>query len=359
VPPVASKVAVAVAGSASISSENLDDLLADWLMLGTEEEREFRFFLPADEALSTPVVNDTSEWIDSIDAGYIAVTGKISTSRRRGAQQNLAADIKQYAQDVILVRDDETVIEKLISSLTAAEEVDGFTPHLLLAWGDEPDELTEELAGRALDAGIKVLDLTAGLDDLGWSEEEEPEELAEEEPVQETIQDAIDQQEAEDKVDWPDEPVDEAQAMIRQPVEPPMPDLATTLAFVYQRLDFEDRANAANNMMTHYNRPLTLAVRHHLHAAVGDELAAASVDAAKAAETVSKPVSEPTEESAKPRRGTPRDTASDIVKVLINENAGTIRLAPARGRYKKDEVAHEMPRSEYEELLKSDKYTLF
>ncbi|WP_344585709.1 hypothetical protein [Nonomuraea roseoviolacea] len=347
-------VILAVAGGGTVSPENIGDLLADFLLFDTPDEREFAFYLPADRELTTTAVLDTASWLGDNRAGFTAVT--VGSPGRKG--KTILEDAEDEIGDDI-GDDDDGAAEVLIKVLAEARER-GEEAYLILAWGPEDgaDDSTRHLLELAQDAGIDVKDLTAGLDDLGYVDEYEPEAAEPEEepePEQPKRRSRAKQDEPVEELTEQETELDadEAQTEVEgQPAKSDeMPDLITTLGFVVQRLDFEDRANAAAQMMQYYNRPLTKAVRYHLQLLLEQ---AAENGSEKAAEEVSEP---PADTPAK-RRGKPRDVDSDVIKVYVHEGNKTARQVPGRGRPKKGEVTKEMTRAEFNEMLAGD-YTEF
>lgn len=356
---------IVVAGGAPVTRENIEDLIKDFLLIDTKDEKEFRIFLPADVDFIGDAVVHTAAFLTDLNESYTAVRGASS-----GTQVGNSLKVKKIARgadDVLKVEGDDKVATYLIDILKDARD-EGNEVFLFLAWGDgdeAPDDVTDDLAELAVEAEIPVKDLTGGLDDLPFEanddDESESAEDAEEEPPAEE-KPARKRPVKELKETERELPTDEAQTDVPGQIEgqPAIPDLVTVLAFVAQKLDFEDRANAANQMQPSYSRPLTRAVRHHLKQLMAKAPSNAELETrVVAAEPVQEPLPDAEEEKPRPRRGKARSTAEDLVKVYVNEANKTARLVPGRGRPKKGEEPQEMLRSEYQELLDSGEYTPF
>ncbi|MFD9947233.1 hypothetical protein ACFWYW_24105 [Nonomuraea sp. NPDC059023] len=341
----------AVAGAGESSTDNTWDLLTDWLE--DDPEREVALYLPADLALTSKAVVDVAEWAEASEVSYTALAAP-----KPGRRGKLVLASCARSEETMHVADD------LIQTLADAQR-DGKEAVLVLAWGESdeaPDEDTGTLFDQAVAAGIPVKDLTAGLDDLAYtddppvedSEEEHPDDVDDDaappsgEPAElEQIEQELTLQEPSpsprpDQGAAPAEeeaaPADEAQAIPPAPAPRPadVPDLLTTLAFTIEHLTQQDHANAARRMEPVHLAPLTRAVRHHFQR-LNEEL-----------NTQAAPSQDP-QPPAK-ARGKARDTAADQVTVLIDEDKQTIRLA-GRGRPRKGETKREMTRAEYEAFL--------
>ncbi|MGW0060343.1 hypothetical protein ACWDTT_10495 [Streptosporangium sandarakinum] len=364
------RLVFAVAGGGNVTYETVEDLLLNWV-----GEREMKAYLPADRTTTSAAVCHVADWLMEIDEPYDAIV--TPTPGRKG--EGIAEDAETHHET-------DDAAAKIISILGQAK-ADGDEAVLLLAWGEDPatapDAITGQLLDAALAAEITVLDLTMGLEDLGYAEEvpegEEPpnEEDAEEDaPAEPEVTGELTETEVELAADPEAEaaermariktkyekvrelvdkaegikPADEAQATLPPAVEPQetVPDLATVLAFVYQRLDCEDRANAANQMQPHYSRPLTRAVKHHLRTLVED--AAVAVEKVREAKREVQEALQQPAEGAPRRRGKPRDIAADVVVVLHDPAKRTVRLLERPGRPRKGETREEMSRAAYEAL---------
>lgn len=345
-----------VAGGAKIKYEHLDDLLRDWLLLDTDTPITWGAYVPADRKLTSGAVLTFLEWAQEATGEVVAIVS--DTPGRKG---EIAAE---DAHETIDAQDD--VAEHLISLLVDAK-TGGDDAYLLLAWGDSeaaPDEHTEHLLDLAIKAGIPVKDLTNGLDDLIWDDEDEEEsagEDADDEPeprrdADEEIAEELTEEEEELTGAEPDEaqanpPAPVSSAPADQPSDagesPEYPDLLTVLYRVCDVLTYLDRINAAMNLDEPRYRPLTRAVAHHLKRLMLQE----KEGSLKTQETAPKPQEE---ETARPRRGKPRDVENDIVVAYIDEERRTIRKAEGRGRPRKGEVRYELTRAEYKAI--ADEY---
>lgn len=343
-----SKIVVGVAGGAKVTKRNVRALLSDFFKIDQDDEDEFLVYLPVTEELVTDAVEHTADWLYDINGGYAAVHEDPPPRKLRG----MVADA-----DDAYPCGDMSVAEKLIE-LLQDEADDADAVYLFLAWGENdlgPDDATRELVNLAMDAGIPVKDLAMGLVDLVDDEEPEPEPEPEPEEVPEDKPKA---RELKPKVKELKPAPDEAQADMHKisasedtkVFEENIPDLVTVLAFVAQKLDHEDRMNAANHMVSVQYRPLTIAVRHHLKILL-DQKDKPADKPEKAAEPVQETLPEP--EPAKPakKRGKPRDVNSDDLIVYVNDSKRTLKVYGGRGRPPQTGTRTEMTRAEYAKLL--------
>ncbi|MEV4454375.1 hypothetical protein [Microbispora sp. NPDC049633] len=374
---------IVVAGAGPVEFNYIDDQLSDWLAIEDEDGPEFRFYLPADRQATTDAVVHVAHWLDEVREPYTAITTDKIGRKGRG--------IADDAEDVI---DDEGIgIVNMTMDVLGRARSRGEEPYLLLSWGPDadnaPDELTAELLDRAVGEGFPVLDLSMGLEDLGYSEPvdddtseiaddgenddvpaDDPEvtgELTEdevelgvtsaevvEEPGKSIRQRLLDKHghEIENVADL-DNP-DEAQAAVEQVYGPSdderFPDLERTLALAVQAFTLEDERNAAINCAEVRYRPLTLALKYH-----AEQIEGYSKIIDRAKENLLRAAEKPAEAPASPeqpkRRGKPRDTASDDVTVYHDPNKQTVRLVPGRGRPRNGEVKEIMTRAAFEALL--------
>lgn len=166
-------ITLAFAGPADVTPEAIKALLNDYLGFGPEDadgfpvpsDREIELIFPlrADH-LSQGLLN-VLEWSADVDVPFLAVTDK--------AESNDA--VNELSEDAVEVIKATNVNAKIIEMLAGAEG-EGV---LVLLWGegdDAGDEDTEMLLDLALAENVKVVDLTAGLDDMTFADEEpEPE----------------------------------------------------------------------------------------------------------------------------------------------------------------------------------------
>jgi len=345
---VTKPVVFAVAGAGQVKADTIGDLLDQWLEVEAETPRDVRaVYLPADATLTTKAVEHAAQWLKDVGLEYQAV--KSSRPGRRGSS------ILKDATTAIPSGTDP--IEALIEELAAHLDDSDVEVYLLLAWGDDPEQAadvaTENLFLAARDAGITVLDLTAALYEITAADEEneeEPEGEGDDEPGGSTNDEPVDES-ADELPELTAEPqelaaADEAQATVRSPEpneqdESDIPDLVTTLSFVYLALSNIDWALSAQRMERVRFGPLTLAVRHHLRVLLKDDLP----------NTLDKLDAMIAESRASKVRGKPRNTADDEVSVLIDESKQTVRLA-GRGRPRRGEVQKKMKRYEFERLAR-------
>ena len=335
----------AVAGGGEVSEDAIDDLLSDWLGIDTNEEREFRAYLPADRKATSITVQRVAEWL--VDLGYAYTSIDSGQPGRAGRMVN------HNAEDTIEC--DGDIVAKIIEVLLDAQNW-GDEPYLLLAWGEDaeqaPDEITAQLLDAALKAGIPVLDLSMGLEDLSYADDKGEEEVEEgaaeqEEQAAAAEEPTITGELTEEEVELTeDEPVDDAQATPAPEPQEQVPDLVTTLGEVYQALTALDRFTSAMRGEPYTQSPLTLNVRHHLRALMN-----ASGQLEQAKQTVMESLAEAERKAEETKtRGKPRDIASDEVTVLHDPEKRTIRLQEGPGRPRRGEMRQKMTRDEYEKL---------
>lgn len=169
-------ITIAFAGPGDVDFENVKDLLNDWLGFGEEDadgypepsDREITIILPITKTHLSTGLETVLAWTEYADLPFVAVTDD-EKSRK-------VTKIMDEAEETYKVAN---VPNKVISLLSEAEG----EKHLVLLWGEEGDEATEILLDLATDEGISAKDLTAGLDDLSFSDEgEEPAPASEPEP---------------------------------------------------------------------------------------------------------------------------------------------------------------------------------
>lgn len=180
------RIALAFAGSGQTSEENIKALLNDYLGIGPEDadgfpalpdedELDVRIAFPVSETHLTDAVLDVVDWTEYADLAYEVITDGSDEGRK-------ARGVLKDAENTI---DTKNVNEGVISWLYELSR-DKFEPVLILLWGEEGDDNAEILLDRAgTYDNFKVLDLTAGLDEINFEEDEpapEPEPDPEPEP---------------------------------------------------------------------------------------------------------------------------------------------------------------------------------
>lgn len=176
------RIALAFAGTGESSDENTTALLNDYLGFGPEDKDGFPEIPDDDEldlVIALPVskehldggLKSVVDWTDYAELAYDVITDG-TTPRGSKAVLDNAENVEEA----------KNVNETLIEWLQDAKD-DGYEPTLVLLWGDDetPDPNAEVLLDRATALEFKVLDLTAGLDTLGFGPED-PEGAAEPEP---------------------------------------------------------------------------------------------------------------------------------------------------------------------------------
>lgn len=169
-------ITIAFAGSGDVDSENVKALLNDWLGTGEEDEEGFpvlddrviNLVFPLTKSHLSPGLQTVLEWSAYADLPYQAVTDDSSSQKVKNAVDEAEGTFKVA-----------NVNHKIISLL---EEAEG-EKFLVLLWGEEGDEQSEDLLDAAGMRGIPVKDLTAALDELSF-EEDSPAQEPEPEPVE-------------------------------------------------------------------------------------------------------------------------------------------------------------------------------
>jgi hypothetical protein len=177
------KILLGFAGPGEVSPNNVKDLLRDKLGLGPEDSKglpafpgdveEIRVVFPAAEAYWNPTLELLLEWtVAYADLPYEVVFDHETRENRQ---------IIDEAEEAIPARNvSAAMIERLVEG-----QKDGDDVKLIVAYGEDGDDRTELLIDHALVKDIKVLDLTAGLDDvrIAGSGVPEPEPEPEEKPT--------------------------------------------------------------------------------------------------------------------------------------------------------------------------------
>jgi len=172
---VSDNITVAFAGPADVTPEAVKALLNDYLGFGPDDadgypapsDREIELVFPIREDHLSPGLENVLAWSADVDLPYTAVVDP--TEKHKGAAGDYIGD----AAEVIKATN---VNSKIVDILSHAKG-EGV---LVLLWGegeDAGDEDTEVLLDLALAENIKVVDLTAGLDDMTFAEEEPEEEV--------------------------------------------------------------------------------------------------------------------------------------------------------------------------------------
>lgn len=169
---------IAFAGPGDSTIDNTTDLLNDFLGFKdgeVPEDDDTLIYFPATKDHLSKGLESVIDWTDNLELAYNAVTN--------GESSKAIDSVLKYAEEISEVKN---VNQALIEALRDTEDHD---PYLILLYGEDGDENAEILLDLASTYGIKVLDLTAGLDDLAFEEEEatpepepEPEKKPEEAP---------------------------------------------------------------------------------------------------------------------------------------------------------------------------------
>lgn len=313
------KITVAFAGEGQIDLAAVKALLNDWLDFGDEDDDGFPAPSKNDITLLLPVsesgLGDTPlatvmEWIDYVDLPYILVTDSAGSRSLRGLIRN--------AHDVV---ETNNIGASLINTLEA--QADG-EKYLVLLWGEEGDQFSDSLLDLASAAEIPVKDLTAGLDDIVFADDEpEPEETSTEEEI----------------------PAGESstEQEVLVPGTPVATGVEAVLQDVYTHLYYQDQANAARNLQPVRRSPLTDRVLQALQILRGED--------------THEEATEESEDEPKASRGRPRKdgspaqprTEEDLAVAYIKSEGGEYRKR-GRGRPKSGEEVVMLTPTQVKEL---------
>lgn len=163
------KVALAFAGPGDSTIENTTDLLDDFLgfrngEVPEDEVLDLRMAVPAVKSYLSSGMKSVVEWLDNYELAYDAIEDI------NEAPTKVTGDISKYAEHVEQSKD---VNRSIIDFLIDNPDTQDHEKFLVLLWGEEGDENSEILLDLATTAGIKAIDLTAGLDDISFGDEEE------------------------------------------------------------------------------------------------------------------------------------------------------------------------------------------
>lgn len=172
-------ITLAFAGSADSTLENTKDLLGDFLNFEGEdadgfpvlpEELDLQVVLPLTPDMGNGLLS-VFDWTEYADLGYgLLVDETVDKKRKKNSNEETA--LKYAEGDPVVV---PNVNPAMIEALREAKEA-GRETYLVLLWGEEGDENSETLLDLADSFGIPALDLTAGLDDLKFTDEDPVEE---------------------------------------------------------------------------------------------------------------------------------------------------------------------------------------
>lgn len=159
-------VLLGFAGPGKVSDTNIDDLLTDYL----EDDDDVRVVVPASDEFLTKTLLQLLDWTVDSKIPYEAVFDAET-------DKNLDVLDHKLCKNEIETRN---VAMGLVNRLAEGKK-DGDQAVLIVAWGDDGDANTEVLVDLAKAKDLRVLDITAGLDDkpsmedLNFGDEEEPE----------------------------------------------------------------------------------------------------------------------------------------------------------------------------------------
>ena len=393
-------IAVAFAGAGDVRELTVESLLNDWLGFGEKDkdgyyaasDNEVDVYFPASAEHHNANLQRVVDWSAWADLPYNVVLQK----------NDRADEIETLVEDAEHVDEVANVNKALIDTLVSSNADEKY---LVLLWGEEGDEDSENLATLAELKKIPIKDLTAGLDDLQFSDdaEEEPEpepapeperprrrgrgraEKSEEQPEKPAEEDkpkrgrrgrneAVETEDEpltdDDVKDEEPEPTPKRERKAKpEPVEPlvhnviekekswgdagaghdPKPQVPPVvfeaLARARQYFDAVDMSNALKNLAGEIQpSPLALLLGE-AKTALEEFWAGGTSD--KPSEAISE-TQESAAEPERPKRGRPR-TREVTEAYLLNEEEGTYRKA-GRGRPRRGETRVELAPSEVERL---------
>lgn len=160
-------IALVVIGSGEVTDDEVNDLLTD----AYPNDIEIGLIIPVDRDLFSDAVQAAVDWFDNDD--------DVFTVQTEGASMTKSASKLGSGTEKV---------DKFTDFLTPDEFKDWDEVHVLIAMPEDPDsdeyDFYAEIAEVATEAGFKVKDLTAGLDDIVMTDAEDgtADEPAEEEP---------------------------------------------------------------------------------------------------------------------------------------------------------------------------------
>lgn len=161
-------VTLAFAGAGTTTKKNAEDLLDDFLGIENKDlprDLDLRLIFPASKKHITKTLDLVYNWSADRSLEYDAVFDKDYSSSDNAT--------KDYIKDATDTVESENVNADLIDQLVSDREADKDAEvYLVLAWGEKGDDLSEDLLDKAKPLEIPTLDLTAGLDDLDFKEDE-------------------------------------------------------------------------------------------------------------------------------------------------------------------------------------------
>lgn len=159
-----SATTLVLAGAGEVTFDAVADLMEDWLGLDSDSPGPVRglaiyLLLTPDHAHETLLI--FHDWLTDMALSYNVISD--------GNDDRLTDDYKTVLMDAREVYTAPDVHEYAVTLLADAG-ASGDKASLVLAWGPDDnkaaDEVTGELAQKALQAQVPIKDITAGLDDL-------------------------------------------------------------------------------------------------------------------------------------------------------------------------------------------------
>lgn len=166
---------IAFAGDAEVDYNNVQALLDDLVGVTGKDadgwpelpDREINLIVPGDKDKVTDAVRTFLDWSEWVNLGYVVVT-------------TIGEPIHQLTVDEA-ERVGEVTGDVALGIVNLLKDAEGESL-VILAYGSE-DEFGELLLDAAITAGIPVKDITHGLDDIAFQEEEDEKLTPEPEPV--------------------------------------------------------------------------------------------------------------------------------------------------------------------------------
>jgi hypothetical protein len=173
-------ITLAFIGSAKVKPLTIQSAMNDWLGLGApdsegyfeeSEKYEIRLLFPAGPQHWNDALEDVWKWSAQAALPYDLILDKNGKSD----------DLEYVVEDADEVHEVTNVSKALVDTLA---DVKSDEKYVIALWGDEGDDEADAVMTFAEAADIRAKDLSAGLDDLqfGDEEEEEPEPEPEPEP---------------------------------------------------------------------------------------------------------------------------------------------------------------------------------
>lgn len=171
-------ITIGLAGKGKITYSNLADNLDDHLDVTDDGDlaREVTCVIPMAKETQGDTQDHVLHYLEDLGIPYIVVTDGTATRDQRPILRNADEDDSLDEVDDL----SNGVISRLVAAKQAGEET-----VLILAWGEKdptPDDLSERLLDDAIQNEIVVLDLTNGLVDIGFKNDDPEEDDSDNDP---------------------------------------------------------------------------------------------------------------------------------------------------------------------------------